>query len=157
MVIEAVVPASAGMSPLARRDGCHTDSRPRQRGDEPASAILSDLDRAGVRVLRMTTAEVGAAFEIMIESVNEGLVVHPGQAEFTESVKYAQPRKMGRWRTWEQSSPTIPATQTQAATLALWGLKKHESRGGSRTIPSDPVSLGADRLTVSEGVVGILT
>ena len=122
-----------------------------------ASAILSDLNRAGVRVLHMTTAEVGAAFEIMIESVNEGLVVHPGQAEFTESVKYAQPRKMGRWRTWEQSSPTIPATQTQAATLALWGLKKHESRGGSRTIPSDPVGLGADSLTVSEGVVGILT
>lgn len=122
-----------------------------------AEPIASDLQRLHVRHYAMKTAEVGAAFDMLIENVNGDLVQHPGQAEFTESVQHATPRAMGRWRTWDQSSPMIPATQTQAAGLALWGLKKHEA-GGHRQAPLDPAAIGSHQLAdTSAQVVGVLT
>lgn len=125
-----------------------------------AAPILSDLDKAGVRYLKLNTIQVGAAFELMVESVNAGDVAHPGQAEFTESVKFATPRRMGAWRTWDQSNPSVPVTSTQAATLALWALKSSEARGaGSMTTPLLPAVLGGERdqPRSSHGPVGILT
>ena len=104
--------------------------------------IISDLERVGLRFMKMNTTEVGAAFEMFIESVNVGDVIHPGQEELTVSLKNAQPRAMGRGglSTWEQGNPQEPVTLTQAATLALWGVKKSESRPQSH-IPILPAVL----------------
>ncbi len=103
--------------------------------------ILSDLDRAGLRYMRMNTGEVGAAFEIFSELVNAGLVVHPDQAELTESLQSAAPRNMARGlSTWDQGNPLVPVTSTQAVTLAAWGLKKREGRPAAST-PGLPATL----------------
>ena len=126
-----------------------------------AAPILTDLDRAGVRYLKMNTVQVGAAFELMVETINAGGVCHPGQDEFTESVRWATPRKMtGQFRTWDQGNPSVPVTSVQAATLALWALKNSEARGaGSMTTPLPPAVLGGERdqLRSPRGPVGILT
>lgn len=106
--------------------------------------ILTDLDRAGVRYLKMSTNEVGAAFEVTVEAVNTRRVVHAGQDELTLSFQHAQPRAMTRTglSTWEQSNPLEPVTQAQAATLAIWGVKRLAARlAGSRPAPGLPSTL----------------
>lgn len=105
--------------------------------------ILSDLERARIPVQRMATIEVGGAREMFVELVNARLVAHPGQDELTTSLKHATTRPMGSSRllTWEQSNPLEPITQVQAATLALWGLKRREARPRSAA-PLLPAVLG---------------
>lgn len=90
--------------------------------------ILTDLDKAGLRYLAMNAAEVAAAHEMVIESINNGTVDHLGQDELTISLKNATTRKVGNTgETWEQSDPSEPITQIQAVTNAHWGLKKYEA------------------------------
>ncbi len=36
--------------------------------------------------------------------------------------------KAQQLKTWDQGDPSEPVTQAQAVTLALWGVKKFESR-----------------------------
>ncbi len=122
--------------------------------------IISDLERAGLRFIKMTTVEVGAAFEMFVEAVNTGVVAHPDQDELTTSMKYAQPRAMGRGglSTWEQGNPQEPVTLTQAVTLALWGLKKSESRPQSHTpilpaVLGDESTAGHDQYTLTASPV----
>lgn len=105
--------------------------------------IISDLESAGIKPIKMTTLEVGAAFELTVETINAGGAAHPGQEELTLSLKHATPRVMGRGglSTWEQSDPTEPVTLTQAMTLALWGVKRLESRP-RKAAPGLPATLG---------------
>lgn len=108
-----------------------------------AAPIMADLDKAGPRPFKANTAEVGGAYELFIESVNAGDVIHPPQDELTLSLKHAVPRAMGRGlTTWDQGVSTEPVTLTQAATLALWGLKKHEARPVTNHVPIAPGVLG---------------
>lgn len=113
--------------------------------------IVSDLARAGLKFTDMNTTQVGAAFELFVESVNTHGVTHPGQSELTTSLKYATPRAMGRGglSTWEQSNPQEPVTLAQAVTLALWGVKQRESRQQSHT-PILPAILGGDDESVTD-------
>lgn len=90
--------------------------------------IMSDLDREGIKYLPMNATEIAGAFDLMIESINAGEVVHRGQEELTISLRHAMPRKVGNLGfTWEQSDPSEPATQIQSATNAHWGVKKMEA------------------------------
>lgn len=109
------------------------------------SPILSDLERAGVKFLKMNTTEVGGALTLFVESVNAGDVQHPPQDELTISLRNAEPRPMGRsgLSTWDQGNPLEPVTPAQSVTLALWGLKKNEARRSSHT-PVTPGALGVD-------------
>lgn len=95
------------------------------------SPILPDLNRANVRVLPMTMSEVAAAYDLFIEHVNAGDVVHPPQPEVDIAMRNAIPRvmsKVGNLRTWDQGDPTEPVTVVQAMTWALWGLKNVEGK-----------------------------
>lgn len=114
--------------------------------------IISDLDRSGLRFLKMNTTEVGAAFELFVETVNTGTAIHPGQEELTLSLKHAVPRSMGRsgLSTWEQGDIAEPVTLTQAATLALWGVKKLEARRVG-SAPPLPATLSGDLIDSSAG------
>ncbi len=110
-----------------------------------AAPILSDLERAGLRPWKLSTLEVGGAFELFVESVNAGLVEHAGQEELTISLRHAKPRAMGRGlSTWDQGVESEPVTLVQAVTFAVWGLKRHEGRGGSRSVPLTPGVLSVD-------------
>lgn len=97
--------------------------------EKNCAPIISDLAAAGIRHMAMNATEVTGAFELIIESVNTGQVVHRGQDELTISMRHAIPRKVGNLGfTWDQSDPAEPASQIQSATLAHWGVKKHEAR-----------------------------
>lgn len=110
-----------------------------------AAAIMTAIEKAGIKPFKMNTGEVGAAYEQFLEHNNAGNIVHPEQTELTLSLKHAVPRNMGRGlTTWEQGTATEPVTLAQAVTLALWGLLKHEARRTSTHVPRAPSVLGAD-------------
>lgn len=121
--------------------------------DKNASAIVTDLDKAGIKYLRMNLNEVAGAHTMFVEHVNTGLVVHRGQKEVTASLKFATTRKVGNAGvTWDQSDPTKPISQAQAVTWALWGLKKSESSPKPDVPPPPPQAeiVARDDLTESE-------
>lgn len=101
-----------------------------------AAAVLSSLDRAGVKYLAMNLDEIAASHTLFIEHSNSGLVPHRDQAEVTMSLELATTRNIGRAGvTWEQSIPTKPITQAQAVTWAMWGVLKSEASPKKQTPP----------------------
>ncbi|APZ81764.2 terminase large subunit [Rathayibacter phage NCPPB3778] len=102
-----------------------------------ASVVLSSLDGAGVKYMRMSLDEITAAHASFIEHVNAGLVEHRDQKEVTLSLEYAQTRAVGRsGETWEPSDPKKPITMAQVVTWSMWGvLKSENSRKGTPTPP----------------------
>lgn len=93
--------------------------------------IIPDLQRKRIRFMAMNMGEVATAFDMFIEHNNAGLLAHPGQGEVAISLENAVPRVMSKTqnlKTWDQGDPKEPVTQVQAITLALWGVKKSESR-----------------------------
>lgn len=101
-----------------------------------AAAVLSSLDRAGVKYLAMNLDEIAAAHTLFIEHVNAGLVPHRDQPEVTMSLELATTRNIGRAGvTWEQSVPTKPITMAQAVTWAMWGVLKSEASPKKQTPP----------------------
>ena len=121
-----------------------------------AEPILTDLSVAGVRYLGMSMSEVAAAFDLMIEHVNAGDVVHPDQPEVAIALQNAVPRvmsKTGNLRTWDQGDPSEPVTVVQAMTWALWGLKKLEGRRESAPPAEVQVLANDDPLPIGAGDV----
>lgn len=120
--------------------------------EKNAATITSDMTRAGLRYMSMNMSEVAAAFDMVVEYVNGGLVVHPPQEELTEAVAAAVPRVMNKsqnLKTWEQGDPMVPSSAVQAVTLAVWGLKKTEAVPGRESMArpqvlSSAVSGGSD-------------
>ena len=101
-----------------------------------AAAVLSSLDRAGIKYLAMNLDEIAAAHTLFIEHVNAGLVPHRDQPEVTKSLQLATTRNIGRAGvTWEQSDPAKPITQAQAVTWAMWGVLKSEASPKKQTPP----------------------
>lgn len=101
-----------------------------------AAAVLSSLDRAGVKYMAMNLDEIAAAHTLFIEHVNAGLVPHRDQPEVTKSLELATTRNIGRAGvTWEQSVPSKPITQAQAVTWAMWGVLKAEASPKKKTPP----------------------
>lgn len=103
-----------------------------------AAAVLSSLDRAGIKYMSMNMDEIAAAHSLFIEHSNAGLVPHRDQAEVTMSLQLATTRNMGRAGvTWEQSDPKKPVSHAQAVTWALWGVLKSEA-SPKKTPPPPP-------------------
>lgn len=101
-----------------------------------AAAVLSALDREGVKYLAMNLDEIAAAHTQFIEHVNAGLVPHRPQEEVTKSLELATTRNIGRaGLTWEQSDATKPVSMVQAITWALWGVLKSEATPKKKTPP----------------------
>lgn len=93
-----------------------------------ANAVLSDLERERIKYLSMNLDEIAGAHSMLIEYSNSGLVVHRGQEELTASFQFAGTRPIGRAGvTWEPSVATKPISHAQAATWAVWGVKKSEA------------------------------
>ena len=104
-----------------------------------AAAVISSLDRAGVKYLAMNLDEIAAAHALFIEHVNAGLVPHRPQGEVRKSLEFATTRNIGRAGvTWEQSDPTKPVTMAQAVTWALWGVLKSEASPKKPPPPPPP-------------------
>lgn len=104
-----------------------------------AAAVLSSLDRAGIKYLAMNLDEIAASHTLFIEHVNAGLVPHRDQPEVTMSLELATTRNIGRAGvTWEQSVPTKPITMAQAVTWAMWGVLKSEASPKKNPPPPPP-------------------
>jgi phage terminase large subunit-like protein len=93
-----------------------------------AAAIITSLEKAGIKYLAMNIAEIAGAHSQFIEYSNAALIVHRGQEEVTNSLKFATTRPMGTaGYTWEPSDPTKPITHALAVTWAAWGVTKAEA------------------------------
>jgi hypothetical protein len=104
-----------------------------------AAAVLSSLERAGIKHLSMNLDEIAAAHSLFIEHVNAGLVPHRDQPEVTRSLELATTRGISRAGvTWEQSDPTKPVSHAQAVTWALWGVLKSEATPKKELPPPPP-------------------
>jgi hypothetical protein len=104
-----------------------------------AAAVISALERVGLKWLAMNLDEIAASHTQFIEHVNAGLVPHRDQPEVTESLRLATTRNIGRAGvTWEQSDPTKPVSQAQSVTWALWGVLKSEATPKKRAAPPPP-------------------
>lgn len=122
-----------------------------------AAAVISSLDREGVKYLAMNLDEIAAAHALFIEHVNAGLVPHRKQDEVTKSLELATTRNIGRAGvTWEQSDPTKPVSMAQAVTWALWGILKSEASPIKRT-PPQPKAAVLTRDTVAGNDLDLAT
>lgn len=122
-----------------------------------AAAVLSALDRTGLKYLAMNLDEIAAAHTLFIEHVNAGLVPHRDQDEVTKSLELATTRNIGRAGvTWEQSDPTKPVTMAQAVTWALWGVLKSESSPKKET-PPPPAARVLKRADTGRNEVNLAT
>ena len=111
--------------------------------EKQCATIITDLQKARIPFMKMNMSEVAAAFDLFVEYVNADLVRHPDQEEVTISLTNAVPRTMNgpqKLRTWDQGDPEEPVTQVQAATLALWAVKKLEARE-TKPAPTEPQAL----------------
>jgi len=122
-----------------------------------AAAVISSLDRAGVKYLAMNLDEIAAAHTLFIEHVNAGLVPHRPQEEVTKSLQLATTRNIGRAGvTWEQSDPAKPVTQAQAVTWAMWGVLKSEATPKKET-PAPPAAATLKRDDIARDEVNLAT
>lgn len=116
-----------------------------------AAAVISSLDRAGVKYLAMNLDEIAAAHTLFVEHVNAGLVPHRPQDEVRKSLEYATTRNIGRAGvTWEQSDPTKPVSMAQAVTWALWGVLKSEATPKKPPPPPPPPAESIPRAEASQ-------
>jgi hypothetical protein len=103
-----------------------------------AAALITDLDREGIKHLSMSLDEIAGAYNTFVELSNDGLSTHRAQAEVRRSIEYATTRAIGRAGvTWDASDPTKPIAHTQAVTWAVWGVKKQEANP-RRDVPPPP-------------------
>jgi len=110
--------------------------------EKNAATITSDLSRAGLRYMAMHMSEVAAAFDMTVEYINGGVIVHPPQPELTDALEAAVPRVMNKGqnlKTWDQGDPLVPSSAVQGMSLAVWGLKKSESQPTTSAAPAPQV------------------
>ena len=111
--------------------------------EKNAAPIIPSLQKARVKFMSMSMNEIGAAYNLFIEHVNDGVVAHPDQAEVVIAIQNAVPRVMSKvadLKTWTQGDPLEPVTSLQAMTLALWGVQKAETRSSSPP-PAEPAQV----------------
>lgn len=124
--------------------------------EKNAATVTSDLTRAGVRYIGMHMSEVAAAFDMTIEYINGGVVAHPPQPELDDALAAAVPRVMNKpqnLKTWDQGDPMVPSSAVQAMSLAIWGLKKTESRTSSSSTAVPAVLSSSEGAARSDDVL----
>lgn len=95
-----------------------------------AATLIPLLEDAGVKVVTPTSREYGQACGdfrsgIVPRRGERATITHLGQPPLTESTSVADQRTVGDLWMWSKSLSEGDITPTVAATLAVWGWKKH--------------------------------
>jgi hypothetical protein len=109
-------------------------------GRGPASVLIPQLERAGVRLRVVDTREVLDACATLLDLVRERKVQHAAYPELDQAVAGAVKRMVGdRWA-WGRKVSTSDISTLEAATLAAWSTSEpvpvsaYESRAGVEVI-----------------------
>lgn len=99
----------------------------------PAAPLIPHLERAGVKLVILDTAEVMDACASLLDRVREGKIQHAGYPELESAVQGAVRRLVGdRWA-WGRKLSTSDISTLEAATLAAHQVDVPELAG-----PSEP-------------------
>jgi len=90
-------------------------------GVGPASAMVPDLEAAGIRVVLTGSRQMAQACARFYDAVTNRKVLHTGQVDLTTAVAGAATRKLSDAWAWSRSSSSVDISPLVAATLALWG------------------------------------
>lgn len=100
----------------------------------PAGRLITDLETAGVELVKANTADAGEAYGQFMNAVvgDAPFLGHFGQDELDAAVAAAQKRPLGdRW-TWARKGAT-DISPLEAVTLAAWG---HSTRALQSRVPN---------------------
>lgn len=93
----------------------------------PAAGLLAELDRQGVPVQSVSTADVLVACAGFERAVREGRLVHLGQPPLDAAVASAAVRPVGDAWVWTRARSQVDVSPLLAVTLALWAAGGRDS------------------------------
>lgn len=89
---------------------------------EPAGALISDLEAAGVTVVKPSAQDVAHACASFYNAVIDRTLVHHGDVELGAALKVARQRPLSDSWAWDRKTGNVAALF--AATLAAWGASR---------------------------------
>lgn len=101
-------------------------------GASPASSLVPDLERAGVKVRVLHAEEQAAAYAMIVDAVANDRARHLGQPQLRDALKGAARRRLGDRHAWARRGSASDITPLVAVTIAGWGLA-HAKRRRVRT------------------------
>jgi hypothetical protein len=94
----------------------------------PAAGLIDDAEKAGIEVLKASSADEAAAFALMVTGIRDKAVAHLGREQapgLWSAIATAETREIGDGgRGWSRRNSETDITPITAATLALWALNK---------------------------------
>lgn len=94
----------------------------------PAAGLVDDAEKAGIEVMKASTADEGAAFSFIVQAVRDRAVTHLGADQapgMWQAVAQAETRDVGDGgRAWSRRDSDSDITPVTSATLALWALNR---------------------------------
>lgn len=88
-------------------------------GYGPGASVVDALEKLNVEVQTLSSAEHAQACGRLVDSVNEGVLRHLGQAELTNAVRSAQTRPLGDAWAWSRKNSSVNISPLVSVTLAL--------------------------------------
>lgn len=98
------------------------------RPASPAGALLPDLEREGVDVVKVTETEMGQACGFFADSVDAGRLTHVGQPQLNVALDRARKRRRGEVFVWHPADSGADISPLNAATMAAFGFSVHAHR-----------------------------
>ena len=93
----------------------------------PAGSLLPEIERLGVDVIPVSTAEHAQACGLLFDAVANQRLRHLGTAELLTALDGAVKRRLGDAWAWSRRSSSIDISSLVAVTLAHWGLQTQET------------------------------
>jgi phage terminase large subunit-like protein len=95
----------------------------------PAGSLMTDLEKAGVKVFPVTAQEHAQACGIFYDSVMDGepRLRHLGSPALTSALAGAVKTPVGDAWKWDRKNSSVDISPLVAATLALWGVETQPS------------------------------
>lgn len=94
----------------------------------PAAGLADDAEKAGLEIMKASSADEAAAFAFMITTIRSRGLIHlgsEGAPGLWQSVARAETRDVGDGgRAWSRRDSESDITPVTAATLALWALNR---------------------------------
>lgn len=95
-----------------------------------AGALITDLEMAGVTVIRPKTREVMYACGMMFDGIEAGWLRQSGQPELARALEGAVKRPYADGWLLDRRHPNVDCTPLISGVLALWGLNSQLDGGG---------------------------